>query len=301
MPRATKLCERGDGLQGLGGKLTGALARYTLESGRRFTTDDLALAEELARRAALAVENARLFEEAKAATRGRGQMLGIVAHDLRNPLSTISMAASLLEDVLAAASPARKQLAMVNRAVGRMNRLIGGLLDVKPLENGRLSIETRPLDPLSVLTDAFEMLRLVSSASGVELVLDVPEILPMVMVDSNRIQQVLSNLIGNGIKFTPKGGRITLSGKLDREGIRVTVAGTGAGIPPEQLGHIFGQFWQGSGTDRRGIGLGLAIARGIVEAREGHIWAESTPGLGTKFHFTLPDVAAPHASRSGEP
>jgi signal transduction histidine kinase len=270
-----------------GGEVRGALALYSSESGRRFDASDLALAEELARRASLAVENARLFEAAESATRARDQMLGIVAHDLRNPLGTIRMAAGLLEEVLEAASPARKQVAMVTRAVDRMNRLIGDLLDVKRLENGRLSVELRPCPSIAALSEAVDMLKVVAAAAGLELVLDVPRTLPAVMADANRIQQVLSNLIGNAMKFTPKGGRITVSGALDRDYVRVSVADTGSGIPPEQLPHIFSQFWQGSKTDKRGIGLGLSIAKGIVEAHGGRIWVESTIGAGTSFYFTL--------------
>jgi signal transduction histidine kinase len=270
-----------------GGEIKGALALYSSESGRRFHAGDLALAEELARRASLAVENARLFEAAEAATRARDQMLGIVAHDLRNPLGTIRMAADLMAEVLDAESPAQKQVAMVTRAVDRMNRLIGDLLDVKRLENGRLSVELRRCLATAVLSEAVDMLRIVAAESGLELVLDAPATLPHVTADPNRIQQVLANLIGNAIKFTPKGGRITVRGAVDKEYVRVTVADTGSGILPEQLPHVFSQFWQGSKTDKRGIGLGLSIAKGIVDGHGGRIWVQSTVGLGTSFHFTL--------------
>jgi signal transduction histidine kinase len=270
-----------------GGEIRGALALYSSKSGRRFTLHDLALAEELARRASLAVENARLFEAAGAATRARDQMLGIVAHDLRNPLGTIRMAADLLGEVLDASSPAHKQVAMVTRAVDRMNRLIGDLLDVKRLENGRLSVELRRGSAIAMITESVEMLRVVAAASGLELVLEAPAGLPDVSLDANRIQQVLSNLVGNAIKFTPKGGRITLRGAMDGDQVRVSVTDTGSGIPPAQVPHIFDQFWQGSKTDKRGIGLGLSIARGIVEAHGGRIWAQSALGVGTSFHFTL--------------
>src|SRR5687768_12802827 len=214
-------------------------------------------------------------------------MLGIVAHDLRNPLGTIRMAASLMAEVLDPASPSQRQVAMVTRAVDRMNRLIGDLLDVKRLENGKLSVELRRCLAAAVLGEAVDTLRIVAGASGLELVLDAPATLPAVTVDPNRIQQVLANLIGNAIKFTPKGGRITVRGVVDKECVRVTVADTGNGIPPEQLPNVFSQFWQGSKTDNRGIGLGLPIAKGIVEGHGGRIWVQSTVGVGTSFHFTL--------------
>jgi PAS domain S-box-containing protein len=275
-----------------GDKVIGAFSLYASESSRRFGPDDVSLVDELGRRAALAVENARLYQAAEQATRARDQMLGIVAHDLRNPLGTIVMASGLLEEVLGAEAPSRRHLAIMRRAADRMNRLIGDLLDVKRLENGRLAVERHPAPLSDLLNDAFESLRGIAQTAKIELVLDAPADLPIVLADANRVQQVLSNLIGNSIKFTPAGGRITLRGERALGGARISVADTGAGMPPEQLPKVFEQFWQGSRTDKRGIGLGLAIAKGIVEAHDGTIWVESMLGVGTTFFFTLPIVAA---------
>ena len=116
--------------------------------------------------------------------------------------------------------------------------------------------------------------------------------MPPVSADPLRVHQVLSNLVGNAIKFTPRNGRITLSADHVGGDVRFAVTDTGAGIPADQLPHIFGQFWQASRTDRRGIGLGLAIAKGIVEAHHGRIWVESTVGTGSRFFFTLPSANA---------
>ncbi len=270
------------------GRVIGAMALYMSESGREYGIDDLALAEELARRAALAVENARLFSQAEQATRARDQMLGVVAHDLRNPLSTIIMASELLEEAVDARTPARKQVMMIARAGERMNRLIQDLLDVKRIEGGGMAVERRPVPAASLLAEAAEMLRPLASASAIDLAVAGCENLPNVSADPLRIQQVLSNLIGNAIKFTPQGGRITLRADAGSGRVRLAVADTGPGIPAEQLPHIFGQFWQGSRTDRRGIGLGLAIAKGIVEAHDGRIWVESNVGQGSTFYFSLP-------------
>jgi signal transduction histidine kinase len=270
------------------GKVVGVLVLYSAESGRRYGAPDLALAEELARRAALAVENARLFHEAELATRARDQMLGIVAHDLRNPLGTILMASELLEELLTPGMPAHRQVTIMRRAGKQMNHLIQDLLDVKRIENGHLAVEPRPVAALTLLTEAVELLRSLAAASTLELLLDAPEELPQINADPLRIQQVLSNLIGNAIKFTPQGGHITLRGARIAEEVRVAVADSGPGIPAEQLPHIFGQFWQGRRSDRRGIGLGLVIAKGIVEAHNGRIWVESTVGEGSNFYFTLP-------------
>ena len=270
------------------GKVIGVLVLYSAESGRIYGDDDLALAQELARRAALAVENARLYHEAELATRARDQMLGIVAHDLRNPLNTILMASELLEETLAADVPKSRQIAMVRRAGKQMNHLIQDLLDVKRIESGRLAVEPRPVPAARLLKEATEMLRGLAAARSLELVLDEAGELPMVKADAPRIHQVFSNLIGNAIKFTPQGGYIRLRGTRVNGEVQMGVSDTGPGIPAEEIPHLFGQFWQASRTDRRGIGLGLAIAKGIVEAHDGRIWVESTLGAGSSFYFTLP-------------
>jgi len=176
----------------------------------------------------------------------------------------------------------------MHRAGERMNRLIGDLLDMKRMENGRLAVEPKPVRAGVLLTEAAEMLRPLAAAEGIELTLDIPDELPVVAADANRLQQVLSNLIGNAIKFTPKGGRISLRGARTEKDVCIAISDTGPGIPAEQLPHIFGQFWQGKRADRRGIGLGLGIAKGIVEAHDGTIWVESMVGAGSTFYFTLP-------------
>jgi signal transduction histidine kinase len=137
------------------------------------------------------------------------------------------------------------------------------------------------------------MLRPIAIGNSIVLEAQVAERLPQVLADSSRIQQVLSNLVGNAVKFTPQQGRVVVCAEQVSEEIRFGVIDTGPGIPAEQVPHIFGRFWQAKASDRRGIGLGLAIAKGIVEAHEGRIWVESQVGVGSTFYFTLPIVAAP--------
>jgi PAS domain S-box-containing protein len=272
------------------GKVLGALTLVVSDSGRRYGPDDLALAEELARRAALAVDNARLFHEAQQATRARDEMLAVVAHDLRNPLNTVSMSCSLLlESASGSERPTeQKQLSIMRRATERMNRLIHDLLDVKRIEQGRLAVDPRPETMSAIIRDAVDMLRPLADAQAVALESEIPDDLPKVLADPPRIQQVLSNLVGNAIKFTPRGGRITLRANPESAEVRLAVIDTGPGIPPDQLPHVFGRFWQARTSDTRGIGLGLAIARGIVEAHRGRIWVESRLGEGSAFYFTVP-------------
>ena len=177
---------------------------------------------------------------------------------------------------------------MVHRAAERMNRLIQDLLDVRRIDSGRMAIELRAEAVDGLLKEAMDMLRPLATAASLELDCDVDRTLPRIAADSARVLQVLSNLVGNAVKFTPAGGRVRLRAEpADRE-VRFSVSDTGTGIPADQLPHIFGRFWQGTSVDRRGIGLGLAIAKGIVEAHGGRIWVESEVGTGSQFIFTLP-------------
>jgi PAS domain S-box-containing protein len=271
------------------GKPLGALTLVTSGSGRRYDIADLSLAADLARRAAIVVEHARLFHEAQQATRARDDVLAVVAHDLRNPLNTVTMAVSLmLETTPPERVEERRQVEIVRRAADRMNRMIQDLLDVKRMESGRLTTDLRPELPATLINDTIDMLRPLATGSTIRLEADIEDNLPPVLADAARVQQVLSNLVGNAIKFTPRSGRITVCAEhIDGE-VRFGVIDTGPGIPAEQLPHIFGRFWQAKTSDRRGIGLGLAIAKGIVEAHNGRIWVESHVGLGSTFYFTLP-------------
>ncbi len=266
----------------------GALTLASSSSGRRYTAADLALAEELAHRAALAVEHASLYQAAQQATRARDNVLAVVAHDLRNPLNTILMAAELLLDVASAHKQTDpRHVEIISRAGERMDRMIQDLLEVQRMEAGRLGIDPRAERITDIIGDTLEMLRSMAASNGVELVNESGGQLPMVVADAARIQQVLSNLVGNALKFTPSGGRITVRAEPIGEEVRVAVIDTGAGIEPDQLPHVFGRFWQATSGDRRGIGLGLAIAKGIVEEHGGRIWVESVPGKGSTFLFTL--------------
>jgi len=272
------------------GKPLGALTLVTSGSGRRYDIADLSLAADLARRAAIVVEHARLFHEAQQATRARDDVLAVVAHDLRNPLNTVTMAVSLmLETTPPERVEERRQVEILRRAADRMNRMIQDLLDVKRMESGRLTTDLKPELPATIINDTIDMLRPLAAGSTIGLEANIEEDLPPVLADAARIQQVLSNLVGNAVKFTPRSGRIAVCAeRIDGE-VRFAVIDTGPGIPAEQLPHIFGRFWQAK-SDHRGIGLGLAIAKGIVEAHNGRIWVESHVGLGSTFYFTLPTV-----------
>jgi signal transduction histidine kinase len=236
----------------------------------------------------------RLYAEAEQAIVAREETLSMVAHDLRNPLGTIVMGASSLLSMSSADAQSTKHLTIIKRAADRMNRLIQDLLSISRIEAGRLTLETRATDVATLVGEAADMLRpLVVETCCFES--EVASDLPPVHADPARILQVLSNLVGNAIKFTPKGGRIVMGAKRVGEKVLFSVTDTGPGIPPEQLPHIFDRFWQAKHADRRGIGLGLAITKGILEAHGEQIWAVSELGSGSSFLFALPihAVSAP--------
>jgi signal transduction histidine kinase len=225
--------------------------------------------------------------EAQAAKTAREEVLRIVAHDLRNPLGTLLMAADLVGDTSMSMESRSKQAAVIKRTGSRMNRLIQDLLNVARMDTGQLAVETRAVSPAQLIANAVELMLPLATEKTLMLEEAVSDGLPEVTADPERIGQVFSNLIGNAIKFTPAGGRITLRAELADRRVWFSVTDTGPGIPPEQVGRVFGEFWQARRMDSRGIGLGLTIAKGIVEAHGGKIGVDSEVGVGTRFWFSL--------------
>ncbi|MDB4913962.1 MAG: hypothetical protein JWM95_1606, partial [Gemmatimonadetes bacterium] len=257
----------------LSGRVTGAIRRViTTEVSR------MAMERQVERADAQVAE-------AQAASAAREEVLRIVAHDLRNPLGTILMASDLLGEPTMTDAVRSKQAAIVKRTGARMNRLIHDLLNVARMDTGRLEIEAKPVAPAQLVANAMELMQPLAAEKSISLVDVVAADLPDVEADAERLGQVFSNLIGNAIKFTPAGGRITLGADASDGRVWFSVTDTGAGIPPEQLEKIFGPFWQARRADSRGIGLGLTIAKGIVEAHGGTIGVDSEVGVGTKFWF----------------
>jgi PAS domain S-box-containing protein len=229
-------------------------------------------------------------EQAEAASRVREDLLAIVSHDLRNPLSAISMSAEALRLVIPAdlAKTCSKQLETIARSTRRMDRLISDLLDVASIDAGGMALQTETHEVYGLLRDAVEMFW--PMAADKSLLLELNAVAPglRVLVDKDRVMQVFSNLIGNAVKFTREGGRVTLNARGDGRWVRISVADTGQGVSAEQMPHLFDRYWQAKQHGRLGIGLGLSIAKGIVEAHGGAIEAQSAPGKGTTFQFTLP-------------
>jgi signal transduction histidine kinase len=241
----------------------------------------------------LLTERARSDE----ALSNRDDFLGIVSHDLRNLLSTVVSGAQLILEHDASGKGEPDSIAplaqRIRRAATRMTRLIEDLVDVSSLEAGKLGIVRVDGDATALILEALEAFRPSAAAKGISLEpADVAPSLPATF-DHDRILQVLANLIGNAIKFTPPGGQIRVGAARVGAEVRLSVQDTGPGIPAAQVEAVFERFWQVGVNDRRGLGLGLYIARGIVEAHGGTIWAESALGEGSTFYFTL--GAAPPA------
>ncbi len=274
------------------GRVFGAINMATAESERRYGDADLELATHVARRAALAIDNARLYEEAREATRLREQVLAVVSHDLRNPLGALQLAAQLLADRVETSgveSSARKQVQVILRSSKRMERLIADLLDVASLQAGRFAVEVGQEEVGSLVDEAVETMSARAREQSISLsgrVFGRRDV--RVRADRARILQVFGNLIGNALKFCRPGDHVDVRAEPG-EGVCIfSVQDDGPGITDDDLPHLFDPYWSAKRHARRGTGLGLYISRGIVEAHRGRIWVETTLGAGSTFLFSLP-------------
>lgn len=266
----------------------GVLTLWSAAKDRRNTVSALRLAREVARRVMLAKERTRLFHEAQEATVSRERVLAVVSHDLRTPLTTILMAAARLSDLFEEDADATPPLVLIQRAARTMKRLIDDLLDFAAIETGGLRVDTKPEDAARVVLDVVSAFQQVADAGQVVLSADTPPGLPSIQADRERIEQVLTNVVGNALRVTPPGGSIAVRARPAGRFVQLSVADTGPGIPRDQLEVIFERYWRGEQFGHKGVGLGLAIARGIVEAHGGTISADSEPGAGATFYFTVP-------------
>jgi len=220
-------------------------------------------------------------------------VLAVVSHDLGNPLSAIRIGTTLL---LSSVPPEERQTGGWKHIVGirnsaeQMERLIKDLLEVKRIEAGQLSVERARVALAPLIAEAIELLTPIAEGKNIRLVSRLNGDAQAIYADRERILQTFSNLVGNAVKFTPEGGEVQISGHVQGDEVVLTVSDTGIGISREDAAHVFDRYWQAQTRKKGkvGIGLGLVIAKGIVEAHGGRIWVESEPGQGSRFHFTVP-------------
>lgn len=244
---------------------------------------------ERARRALARRRLARDVASDEAATKAR-DILAVVSHDLRNPLATIAMAISRLGDGNEVPERRRTEcLKLANASIEWMQRMIQDLLDAASIDAGRLSVDQRDSDLVVLLVLAASMFEDRCAEQGITLTTELPERLPRVNVDGDRILQLVGNLMSNAVKFAPGGSRITLA-VVDRgRDVVVSVRDEGPGIPADHVPHLFDRYWHARrGARAQGTGLGLCIAKGIAEAHQGHLWVETVEGFGSTFLFSLP-------------
>jgi CheY-like chemotaxis protein len=241
----------------------------------------------------------RLIERLEEAVRARDAVLSVVAHDLRNPLGVISIAANTLLQRLPGPS-ARRPVERIIRSAQRADRMVRDLLAISAIETGQLTIDAKAVDTADLIFAAVESQQNMAAEASIIVGTDLSPELPPICADEERLLEVLENLMGNALKFTGQRGSITVGAGRRDDKVVIWVKDSGSGIAPEQMPHIFDRFWQAKKKERRGIGLGLSISKAIVEAHGGEIWAESTLGEGTTVFFTVPTAPERPLKQRGE-
>jgi signal transduction histidine kinase len=279
-------------------ELIGTLGVASAGGRRQFGESALRFGRALGDLAAVALHRAEALDrerkaraQAEAAVRTRDAVVSIVSHDLRNPLMAVIGSTDLLLELMrndGGRDVERAQLATLRHAADGMHRLIRDLLDVTRLDSGPLPIRHNRVNVIDVINDVMRMFHTTADARRLTLQCETAGEIPVIVGDRDRLGQALSNLLGNAVKFTPDGGRITVKVEGLPAGIRVSVTDTGSGIPSEQIPHLFNRFWQASRHDGRGLGLGLSIVKAIVEAHGGTVEVTSPPRGGSTFCMVLP-------------
>jgi signal transduction histidine kinase/CheY-like chemotaxis protein len=277
------------------GSPIGVLTVVHAEGGRSYGTADVALVADLARRAAAAVDNARLYQRLRTEDRRKDEFLATLAHELRNPLAPIRTGLALLRS---AGDPetTEKTRQVMERQLSHMTRLIDDLLDLSRVTRGTVPLERERIDLWSIVASALEASRPLLDAAGLDLTVRLPETPVVLYADRTRLSQVLSNLLNNAAKFTQRGGRVELEATCDPASVLVRLTDTGAGIAPEMLTYVFEMFAQIADVRARtqsGLGIGLTLVKRLVDLHGGSVWAESEgPGLGSTFFVRLPRLVA---------
>jgi signal transduction histidine kinase len=270
----------------------GVMTLLTELAEEPFALSDVAPALELARSIAIAIENARLYRDACRAAAAREDLLAVVSHDLRNPLHIIALATQNLRRALTRHEdpqlPLLRQLDVVGKQIERMDGLIADLLDAASIEARRFPLKLAAEDVRSIINEAVEAMEPVASARRVRIERTLVHGPLPIHCDRGRVLQLLANLLGNAVKFSPAEALVVVRLTERAGSVEVSIADEGPGVRQAELPFLFDRYWQAKRADRSGTGLGLYIAKGIVDAHGGRIWAESTPGKGSRFSFSVP-------------
>jgi PAS domain S-box-containing protein len=300
------------------GTILGVLASSITTPSRQFTEADLRLATALADRAALAIENARLYEQERVlrqlleglnrqiqeGDRRKTEFVTLVSHELRTPLTSMMGYIALLlggqDGPLT--TQQREWLDTIGGNADRLVTLIDDLLDIARIEAGKIELKPTPLDLVPLIQEVARALRPQLEGRGQWLTLDLAAVLPAIVGDADRIRQILTNLLSNAMKYTPSGGSITIIARGDVGGVRVAIQDTGIGLAPDEQAQLFTPFFRAQHDATQGVGgtgLGLAITRALVELHGGTIAVTSAPGQGSTFSFTLPTSHTPKETATG--
>jgi len=286
------------------GSTIGTLTVARTQSATIYSDADVSVLIDLGISVVLAFNRARLYQTAVEAIRGRDDLLGIVAHDLRAPLSVIMGFTSIFlesarENELVSCN--RAHIQAIHRSATNMNRLIEDLLSTASIEARHLVIERHFNSVGPLIDEALERMQPLASQKGIVFKREPPDYISPIFVDRERIMQVFANLIHNAIKFAPKGSIVTVRADHMENEVQFSIEDAGAGIPVDQLAHVFDRFRQVPDTARKGTGLGLFIVKGVVEAHGGRVWAERNVGPGTTLRFTLPTGPSVEINSSANP
>ena len=268
-------------------------AMTVIRSDQNFQERDREFFDDIASRAAAALENARLHQLALSAIKKREEVLAVVAHDLNNPLSAIRMGVDMISRHLDlhpgedCRDEIQKRIEGVRHSVTLASSLTNRILDAAKIDSGNLLIDRRPIPPGLPIRNVARLFSQLAEEKSVQLQISI-HCSTDIYADLDRITQVLNNLIGNALKFSPRGGKIVIGVNGQENDALFFVSDTGVGIKPEYLPHLFDKYWQTQQSSSKSLGLGLAIAQGIVFAHGGRIWAESEVGKGTTLYFTVP-------------
>ena len=268
-------------------RVIGSLTWIASQTRPAYDVSDLDTAEDLARRAAAAVDSARLYMEAQEAIRVREELLGIVSHDLRSPLSGVVLRCSALIELFGVDPTVRPHIDAIKRCTDSMTRMLRDLMDFVESRTTGLRVETAAVRVSELLNGALDLNAAIAGERRLRVDLDEAAQQLAVICDRERVLQIFSNLIGNAIKFTPAAGSITLRAERAGNEVRFAVADTGCGMNEQELRSIFQKYWQKRRNKGAGIGLGLYIVQTLVEAHGGKVWVQSAPQAGSTFFFTL--------------